>query len=874
MPKIFCLLDFKQDYLDLTLIGFPMNGRHFLATLALLSILATPVFSTSTRPKHIHLGWLNDTRTTVTISWRTEYESPGIVEYGLDSSYGQSVSGPNGRIHHVELSNLEPETTYHFRCGCDGAWSRDLSFTTAPSSPETPFKFVALGDSRTNMYVWNDICEAVSKSNAPFCIHTGDLVSEGDRQEQWNQWFESGQSLLSGTVFMPTIGGHEKNSHKYFEQFALPEPQQWYSFDYGNVHFVALSTENWMEGPQKEWLEKDLSSTDALWKIVFYHIPMYSSGSHGPSPRVQQAWRDIFDRYHVDLVFNGHDHLYSRSLPIYNGKMTNFTDRGTIHMVTGGAGAPLHGVEPNDFDWLGKALTIYHYVIVEVNGSRLHLEARTIDNETFDVLDIDKKLSPDLVVEDPVMNPEIPSPNSEGVISATVINRGHLTSNETDLILLSNSTECLEISVPSLEPGESWRMEADWSGVKGKHNLTMIIDPQNEIDEGVMEWNNGASLLVDVSPPKPDLIPLSLDVESGDLMAGEISTLSTTVKNIGNSASESCICVFSAGQIQRVATVPGLLENSTTEVVFENIALDVGDWEGKIIVDGNQSVEEIREGNNLLEVPISVREFISKNGAHYPKGAVEGEPLIIRYDDRNGSLPQNSDSCAIIWGINDWNPPESRPVNTASSDQGAETVMHRGLGGYWTVYLPVTKKVNMVNFKFRNGQLTGDTIDDNQGNEWMVPTKGWALELVEELRTSLIQANEQGLHLPNYQEQLGQANESLEDEDYLRAVSIVGNATREVKTRTLNSYYETVNASYFEAVNLGASIPRGPVLLNAAQEAIEECNFRAARSCLDRVKGMVLEAKEQIPELSPSLTLFVLVIMVIGIGKKGSQEGH
>ncbi|MHA1304834.1 MAG: fibronectin type III domain-containing protein, partial [Candidatus Heimdallarchaeaceae archaeon] len=68
-----------------------------------------------TYARNIHLSWQNNSSTTITVSWRTVDEGPSIVEYGLTTSYGQRVTGDNGIFHHVELTNLQPNTVYHYR---------------------------------------------------------------------------------------------------------------------------------------------------------------------------------------------------------------------------------------------------------------------------------------------------------------------------------------------------------------------------------------------------------------------------------------------------------------------------------------------------------------------------------------------------------------------------------------------------------------------------------------------------------------------------------------------------------------------------------------------------------------------------------------
>jgi len=177
--------------------------------------------------------------------------------------------------------------------------------------------------------------------------------------------------------------------HQLLEQFALPGNEQWYYLNWGKyVHITILNSEADPSSAQLDWLENDLASHENYtWKFVLFHRPPFSSGKHGSWIEGQEFWCPLFDKYHVDIVFSGHDHNYERSMPInYTASKTSPQDtysKGTMYIVSGGWGAPLYS---NGSNWrTACSSSLYNFVLVHVfaNGT-LNLYAKDVSGSTFD----------------------------------------------------------------------------------------------------------------------------------------------------------------------------------------------------------------------------------------------------------------------------------------------------------------------------------------------------------------------------------------------------------------------------------------------------------------------------------------------------------
>lgn len=360
------------------------------------------------KPVHIHLSWQDDTQSTMTITWQTQRMVQGAVEYGTlgmqtarekDQRLPHTYAGASGWIHEVKLNDLKPDSLYHYRCGNETTgWSAIQTFHTGVL-PGNEFAFIVFGDTRTKEDIRVLVKNKIMTENASFSLHTGDLIDKGSNQGLWDAWFTQMEDLMSVSPLIPCLGNHEADpfgfgfSPKYYAQFALPDTpscERWYSFDFGNAHFIVLNSEERLfqiakGSVQYRWLEDDLKNTQAKWKFVMFHRPPYSAGGHGSDEFIMENWCPLFDAYDVDMVFAGHNHIYERTYPIKAGTVD---PEGTVYIVSGGGGAPLY--ELNNADWVAEHNRTYHYCRIDVLSDyelRLKVNGLKIDAEDNPVLD-------------------------------------------------------------------------------------------------------------------------------------------------------------------------------------------------------------------------------------------------------------------------------------------------------------------------------------------------------------------------------------------------------------------------------------------------------------------------------------------------------
>lgn len=333
------------------------------------------------------------------------------VRYGETASFGQEVActSPDRLIHTAELRGLNPETGYYYQVVVkEEGYDREIatgyaSFQTA-SLPETPFAFAVIADTQGNPKVNGRLAQHAWALRPNFTIIPGDLVDDGLKKNQWVQeFFASMNPLFSRVPFYPVLGNHERNADLYYRYMELPPPEYYYSFEYGNAKFFMIDSNKKVDpaSEQYQWLEKELIELDRkrqsgeskiLWTFVSYHHPSYSSDEddYGNLWKGKSTWGDLrirplcelFDRYGIDMVWNGHIHSYERTWPIRGGKVVQ--DNAPVYMITGGGGGGLEQAGPIRPGFQNNVKRGHHFVYVSINGKTLELKAYDLDGMLFD----------------------------------------------------------------------------------------------------------------------------------------------------------------------------------------------------------------------------------------------------------------------------------------------------------------------------------------------------------------------------------------------------------------------------------------------------------------------------------------------------------
>ena len=315
------------------------------------------------------------TPTSVTIRWRTDQPTDSRVSYGVKfSQFTQQATVAQSTTEHiVTLTGLQPTTKYYYTIGSSSAVLAGHSTQYVRTAPvpgsNAPIRFWALGDfgsgTPNQLAVRDQVTRFTATHRPDIWLWLGDNAYNFGRDAEFGQKvFAVYPEFFKNIPVWPTPGNHDYADNAnamdidYYKIFTVPTKAEaggiasgtsaYYSYDYGNVHFVSLDSYGKeggqyklydTTGTQVQWLKRDLAANKQSWTVVYFHHPPHTKGSHNSDTedeliRLRQNLTPILERFGVDLVLNGHSHVYERSYRLrnYTGlantfrKRTNATD--------------------------------------------------------------------------------------------------------------------------------------------------------------------------------------------------------------------------------------------------------------------------------------------------------------------------------------------------------------------------------------------------------------------------------------------------------------------------------------------------------------------------------------------------------------------
>jgi hypothetical protein len=336
-----------------------MNNSMFRRRqLWLVSVFfAFQAFAQVTRQPYLQVP----TPTSVLVRWQSGTGDIGKLRYGTSASSLTStiVESDEERIYHqVTMSGLAPNTKYYYSVDGSSRGTEEQYFVTAPPvGSGTPVRIWVISDfgqtnSKNNERRLETVAQWRAFNNnsyhASFVLSLGDQTEDDALYQLQHNYFDQLENVLRSSPLYTTVGNHDSHDslYNYVRTFTLPSKaeaggiasgtEKYYSFDYANIHVVSLCTEIHDDNDrktQREWLKKDLDNNKQEWLIACMHQPFHSGGYH-PSDEVEYAqpqrsdWLPILEDHDVDLVLQGHNHVYERSYLLDNliGPTTTLTE--------------------------------------------------------------------------------------------------------------------------------------------------------------------------------------------------------------------------------------------------------------------------------------------------------------------------------------------------------------------------------------------------------------------------------------------------------------------------------------------------------------------------------------------------------------------
>src|SRR5215216_5317457 len=159
-----------------------------------------------------------------------------------------------------------------------------------------------------------------------------------------------------------------------------------------NAKVPDLKTDNEQYQFVLQDLEKASQNKNIDWIFVMFHKPMYSSlTKHVEEYIIRDKYQPLFDKYGVDLVIQGHNHIYSRTLPLSFNKLdisqpiidknsstshnNIFTNpQGSIFLVVGVGGDELYGIVDEPYYVASQYNKGFGFADTKIDGKRLDVK--------------------------------------------------------------------------------------------------------------------------------------------------------------------------------------------------------------------------------------------------------------------------------------------------------------------------------------------------------------------------------------------------------------------------------------------------------------------------------------------------------------------
>ena len=282
---------------------------------------------------------IGGTEESLSFTWYDTTKTPGVLHLnGKDYTASVSSASKSGSyVNRVTVDGLTAATKYKFTITSgDGKLSKTHTYVTKDFGKGKAFTFAAVGDpqigasgnAETDSQGWKKTLNAIQKDDADyaFLFSMGDQVNTNTDESEYSYFLSPMTAETAVLPFVNMEGNHDVLAKNYTDHFTDPNVTSYgtvlsgdgdYSFTYNGVLFMVLNTNNLSVSQHKAFLEQTVAEhEDATWKVVCFHKSVYSVANHVTDTDIsvlRDGLSPILAALDVDVVLQGHDHVYARS---------------------------------------------------------------------------------------------------------------------------------------------------------------------------------------------------------------------------------------------------------------------------------------------------------------------------------------------------------------------------------------------------------------------------------------------------------------------------------------------------------------------------------------------------------------------------------
>lgn len=294
------------------------------------SIQTNAILTIGKDPSERNFTWYSNT----TVPGKFEFKEANVDKdftgaTVIDANVIEKVNKKGFSSNSVTLEGLKPNTEYMYRYSNGETVSEVVNFKTQGTED---FSFFIAGDPQigsggplNGKEGWDKTLNLLPEldSSASFLLSLGDQVQAGKDEEEYDAYIN--REGFNGLTLAPIIGNHDDRGNAHEEHFKVSNVQNEgksnagsnYYYVYNNTLFICLNSNNKDYGEHKVTIEKAIAENpNVKWRVVTFHHPPYTVARHALDKYItdmRSTLVPILKENKIDLVLNGHDHVYTRT---------------------------------------------------------------------------------------------------------------------------------------------------------------------------------------------------------------------------------------------------------------------------------------------------------------------------------------------------------------------------------------------------------------------------------------------------------------------------------------------------------------------------------------------------------------------------------
>ena len=292
---------------------------------------------------------MSSAQSMVQVALKSAMTGSDFPEASAMSFTGTIVNSNGFKSNEVSVTGLTANTEFVYRLGDGTSFGDVYSFKTHDLT--SGYSAILVGDPQIGsggtlhgMEGWQNTVEQALTSfpGTSFILSAGDQVNTSTNEDEYAGFF-SPEELTSIPV-IPAVGNHD-NSSLYASHYNSPNESTTYGttsaggdywFTYGSTLYMVLNSNNSSAASHEAFMQEAINAagTGIVWKIVMFHHSIYSSASHSTDSYItdlRAALYPVFDNLDIDVVLQGHDHVYTRTFQMEGGVAQNTVESSVVN---------------------------------------------------------------------------------------------------------------------------------------------------------------------------------------------------------------------------------------------------------------------------------------------------------------------------------------------------------------------------------------------------------------------------------------------------------------------------------------------------------------------------------------------------------------